>query len=567
MEGESLRTYVHRFNKEALQIDRPKEDFTLIAFMARLRKGDFLYDLCKDPLETLSELMYEAQKHMNVEDAIESRDPLQRDEKILTTMQDDHSLRWPGKIRSDPNSRPKNLYCQFHRDHDHLTENCMALKEQVETLIQQGKLQKYVGHPSNAHPPKALGPKEQTENCWPRPVGEVRTIIGGPASRGTSRTSRKAYARQVMVDNSNSVDILYLPAYQQMMFDKDKLRPMDAPLLGFTGDKVCPVGIITLPITVGTYPKAVSKTVDFFVINWPLALEGQNQTMTIEERKTLVKSSEVLDMIRLEERHPEKTTRVGANLSPQMKESIIQFLKNNKDVFAWSHEDMLSIDPSIISHKLNVNPSLHLVKQKRRVFAPERNDAIMEEIDKLLTVNFIREVFYLDWLANVVMVKKTTGKWRICVDFTDLNNACPKDSFPLSRIDYRNVELYVDDMLVKSKEEESHLDDLGETFKMLCKYQMKLNPTPLNKAKNYLAVSPTAVSSALVREENRWQLHVYYTSRALRGAEERYPPMEKLAFPLMTATRKLRPYFQAHTIVALTNHPLRKAMSKPDATG
>jgi hypothetical protein len=77
--------------------------------------------------------------------------------------------------------------------------------------------------------------------------------------------------RQVMVDNSNSVDILYLPAYQQMMFDKDKLRPMDAPLLGFTGDKVCPVGIITLPITVGTYPKAVSKTVDFFVINWPLA--------------------------------------------------------------------------------------------------------------------------------------------------------------------------------------------------------------------------------------------------------------------------------------------------------
>jgi hypothetical protein len=112
-------------------------------------------------------------------------------------MQDDHSLRWPGKIRSDPNSRPKNLYCQFHRDHDHLTENCMALKEQVETLIQQGKLQKYVGHPSNAHPPKALGPKEQTENCWPRPVGEVRTIIGGPASRGTSRTSRKAYARQV----------------------------------------------------------------------------------------------------------------------------------------------------------------------------------------------------------------------------------------------------------------------------------------------------------------------------------------------------------------------------------
>jgi hypothetical protein len=74
MKGESLRAYVHRFNKEAMQIDCPKEDVTLTAFMAGLRKGDFLYDLCKDPSETLSELIYEAQKHMNVEDAIESRD-------------------------------------------------------------------------------------------------------------------------------------------------------------------------------------------------------------------------------------------------------------------------------------------------------------------------------------------------------------------------------------------------------------------------------------------------------------------------------------------------------------
>ena len=72
VEGESLRTYVHRFNKEALQIDRPKEDVTLTTFVAGLQKGDFLYDLCKNSPETLSELMYEAQKHMNAEDTIES---------------------------------------------------------------------------------------------------------------------------------------------------------------------------------------------------------------------------------------------------------------------------------------------------------------------------------------------------------------------------------------------------------------------------------------------------------------------------------------------------------------
>ena len=59
----------------------------------------------------------------------------------------------------------------------------------------------------------------------------------------------------------------------------------------------------------------------------------------------------------------------------------------------------------------------------------------MDEVNKLLAANFIREVYYPEWLANIVMVKKTNGKWRICVDFTDLNNVCPNDSFPLPRID------------------------------------------------------------------------------------------------------------------------------------
>ena len=77
----------------------------------------------------------------------------------------------------------------------------------------------------------------------------------------------------------------------------------------------------------------------------------------------------------------------------------------------------------------------------------------------------------------------------------------------------------------------------------------------------YLALSPTAVSSALIRKEDHIQLLIYYTSRALRGPEGRYPPMEKLAFTLITTARKLRPYFQVHTIVVQTDKPLRKAMN------
>ena len=83
----------------------------------------------------------------------------------------------------------------------------------------------------------------------------------------------------------------------------------------------------------------------------------------------------------------------------------------------------------------------------------------------------------------------------------------------------------------------------------------------------YLAVSLAVVSAALIREEEKVQKPVYYASRALCGAEERYPPMEKLAFTLVTATRKLKPYFQAHTVVVLTDRPLRRAMSNPDAAG
>ena len=186
---------------------------------------------------------------------------------------------------------------------------------------------------------------------------------------------------------------------------------------------------------------------------------------------------------------------------------------------------------------MNVDPEKKPIQQRRQVFAPEQD----QEVNKLLLVGFIREVYYPDWLANVVLVKKVNGKWRMCVDFMDLNKACPKDSFPLPMIDQlvdstaghkllmfmdvfsgynqikmaeedqektafitsqglycykvmpfelknarvtyqrlvnkmfskqigRNMEVYVDDMLVKSREELAHVDDLKEMFATLRQY-------------------------------------------------------------------------------------------------
>ena len=96
---------------------------------------------------------------------------------------------------------------------------------------------------------------------------------------------------------------------------------------------------------------------------------------------------------------------------------------------------MEGIDPAVITHRLNVSPSFKSVKQKRISFAPERQKVINEEVSKLLQAGAIREVEYPEWLANVVLVKKANGKCRLCIDFTDVNRACPKDSFPLPRID------------------------------------------------------------------------------------------------------------------------------------
>ena len=292
--------------------------------------------------------------------------------------------------------------------------------------------------------------------------------------------------RRVLVDNGSSADILYLLAFQQMRLGRDRLRPVNSPLVGFGGMKVQPVGTIILPVVVGAYPQQITKDVNFLMVDcsfsynaiierptlnsWKavtstyhlsvkfptdygvgqvqgdqlavrecylamLATDEQIQDMNIEEKRVVVEPIEVLEDISLDERNPKRCTRVGADLEGRIKEDLVQFLRKNIDMFAWSHEDMAGIDPNVITHRLNVCPSSKLVRQKKKVFAPERDNAIKDEVQKLMATKFIQEVYYPDWLANVVMVKKANGKWRMCVDFTDLNKASPKDSYPLPRID------------------------------------------------------------------------------------------------------------------------------------
>jgi len=96
---------------------------------------------------------------------------------------------------------------------------------------------------------------------------------------------------------------------------------------------------------------------------------------------------------------------------------------------------MPGIDPDFLCHRLTMDPKVRSVRQRRKKFNEEKRPIIKEETKKLLSADHIREIQYPEWLANAVLVKKANGKWKMCVDFTDLNKACPKDSYPLPSID------------------------------------------------------------------------------------------------------------------------------------
>ena len=166
-----------------------------------------------------------------------------------------------------------------------------------------------------------------------------------------------------------------------------------------------------------------------------MEMDGHLQAMNIEEHRMVTEPIERLEDVLLDDSKPDRTTRIGTLPNLTVCQTLVTFLKNNRDVFAWSHEDMPGINPSVMVHSLNMSPFFTPVRQKKRVFAPKRDQAITEEVHKLQEANFIREVYYLNWLVNVVMVKKTSRKWRMCIDFTNLNKACPKDSYPLSQVD------------------------------------------------------------------------------------------------------------------------------------
>jgi hypothetical protein len=126
---------------------------------------------------------------------------------------------------------------------------------------------------------------------------------------------------------------------------------------------------------------------------------------------------------------------ISASLSAEERTSLVKLLKEYQDVFAWQYDEMPSLDPGLVAHAFNVEPGTRLVVQPMRTFHPEVEAQITKEIQKLLAVGFVKPIQHPQWLSNIVSVKKKNGQIRCCVDFHNLNKACPKDEFPLPSMD------------------------------------------------------------------------------------------------------------------------------------
>ncbi|GKD40602.1 reverse transcriptase domain-containing protein [Tanacetum coccineum] len=285
---------------------------------------------------------------------------------------------------------------------------------------------------------------------------------------------------RMYVDGGSASEILYEHCFSRLRPEiKNQLVPATTPLIGFSGEIICPIGQIQLLVTIGDEEHSASTLMNFVVVRSPSPYNGiigrpgvrklQAVPSTVhgmlkipvEGGVITLKSSRLVplecamvsgperilpaDKPMVEERikvainpeYPEQTVMIGSTLTEEGRNKLCGLLQRNLDIFAWKPADMTGVPRHIVEHRLNVRKGCSPVRQKKRGQAADRNQAIQEEVGKLVEAGIMREVHYHDWLSNPVMVKKHDDSWRMCVDFKDLNKACPKDGYPLPEIDWK----------------------------------------------------------------------------------------------------------------------------------
>lgn len=145
---------------------------------------------------------------------------------------------------------------------------------------------------------------------------------------------------------------------------------------------------------------------------------------------------EELEKVKVDPDRPDLEVIISSKVPDELRGEVINFLQRNLDVFTCSHKDMIEIDPQVACHRLNIYPERGPISHKQKKFGPKKYATLAEEVKKHLDNNLIKHADQPQWVSKAVLVKKLNGTWRLCIDFTHLNEACPKDFFPMPHIDH-----------------------------------------------------------------------------------------------------------------------------------
>ncbi|GJW29604.1 hypothetical protein Tco_0046479 [Tanacetum coccineum] len=270
------------------------------------------------------------------------------------------------------------------------------------------------------------------------------------------------------VDSGSALEILY-----------EQLMPATTPLIGFSGKVIWPIGQIQLLVKIRDEEHSATAWMNFMVVRSPSPYNGIIRRpgviklqvvpstahgmleILVEGGVITLKSSKLIPlecaMVSRPERtpsatkpiieervkvainleYPKQTVMIGSTLTEEGRNKLCNLLQQNLDIYAWKPANMTGVPRHIAEHRLNIREGCSPVRQKKRGQAADRNQAIQEEVGKLVAAGIMKEVQYHDWLSNPVMVKKHDDSWRMCVNFKDLNKACPKDGYPLPEIDWK----------------------------------------------------------------------------------------------------------------------------------